>query len=200
MNDPELDSILKKAHLPQPPAEFWADLPGEVMLRSNRARVAGDFPRRSLFPRLAWGFATVFCILIAFAIGHWRGQTEKEANASQDVLTNLKLVQETLEMFPGQVRAIVEDQHGLNVVLSDTNNVPPSSPLYVRVCNGKECAAVVTFSGQEIQIAGHQMTGLSDARGGIILVGNDFAWSSSEPTMAKNDWKISAKNLGLNTM
>jgi hypothetical protein len=88
----------------------------------------------------------------------------------------------------------------LNVVLSDTNNVPASTPLYVRVCNGKECAAVVTFSGQDIQIAGQKMTVLSDARGGIILLGSDFAWSSSQPTIAKSDLKITAKNLGLDAM
>ena len=200
MNNSDLDSILRKARTPQPPEEFWADLPQQVMRQSNRARTANDFPRHRIYPRLAWGLATILCVLIAFAIGHWRGQMEKEANLSQDVLTNPKLVQETLAMFPGQVRAIVEDQHGLNVVLSETNNVPPSAPLYVRVCTGKDCAAVVTFSGQEIQIAGQQMTVLSDAHGGIILMGNDFAWSSSEPTMAKNDWKITAKNLGPNIM
>jgi hypothetical protein len=200
MNDSDLNSILKKARTPQPPEKFWTDLPEEVARQANRVRTTMPRPDLNLFPRLAWGFATVFCVLIAFAIGHWRGQMERDASASQDVLTNPKLVQETLGMFPGQVRAIVEDQHGLNVVLSNTNDVPSSAPLYVQVCDGKQCAAVVTFSGQDIQIAGQKMTVLSDAQGGIILVGNDFAWSSSEPAMAKNDLKISAKTLALNTM
>jgi hypothetical protein len=200
MNNSELDSVLRKARLPQPSEEFWADLPQQIARQSNRSRLENLSSRQSRFSRLAWGFATIVCILIAFAIGLWRGQDEKEANISRDILANPKLVQETLAMFPGQVRAIVEDQRGLNVVLSDTNNVPASTPLYVRVCNGKECAAVVTFSGQDIQIAGQKMTVLSDARGGIILLGSDFAWSSSQPTIAKSDLKITAKNLGLDAM
>lgn len=146
----------------------------------------------------------MICIVIAFGIGHWRGRTvreaQQEANPYADVLANAQFVRETMATFPGQIRAIVEDQHGLNVILSDTNDVPASSPLYVRVCNGKECAAMVTFSGQEIRIAGQQLTVLSDSRGGIILMGNDFAWSSSEPALAKSDWKITAKNLSLGTM
>ena len=99
-------------------------------------------------------------------------------------------------MFPNQVRAIVQDEHGLNLVLSENKNVPVSPPIYVRICDGKHCSSLVTFSGQEIQIAGQKMTVLSDSHGGIILMGNDFAWSSREPSYAKSDLKIVAKNLG----
>ena len=56
------------------------------------------------------------------------------------------------------------------------------------------------YSGQEIQIAGQKMTVLSDAQGGIILMGNDFAWSSREPAFAKSSLKIEAKRLGVIAM
>ena len=133
------------------------------------------------------------CILAAFAIGHWRGQTETKA--PMDVLANAKVVRETLAMFPNQVRAIVEDGHGLSLILSKSDNVPASPPLYVRICEGKHCVSLVTFSGQEIQVGGQKMTVLSDAQDGIILMGNDFAWSSREPSYAKNDLKIEAEPL-----
>ncbi len=208
MNDSDLDSILRNARIPQPPEDFWTEMPSQMARQLNRSRMEGVQPiiqpSPARFPRLAWGVATIFCIVTAFGIAHWRGQAQREAqreaNSSQDVLANAQFVRETLATFPGQVRAIVEDQRGLNVILSATDNIPASSPLYVRVCNGKECAAMVTFSGQEIQIAGQKMTVLSDPHGGIILMGNDFAWSSSGPALAKNNLKITAKNLDPNTL
>jgi hypothetical protein len=138
--------------------------------------------------------ATAICVLAAFVIGHWRGQIK--AQATTDVLANAKVVGETLAMFPHQVRAIMEDERGLSLVLSKSDNVPASTPIYVRICDGKDCSSLVTFSGQEIQIAGQKITVLSDAQGGIILMGNDFAWSSRDRAYAKNGLKIDAKNLG----
>ena len=200
MNNPELDSILKKARTPQPPEEFWTEFPQQVARGLNRARTENNRAGRNRFPRLAWGFATAICIMAAFAIGHWRGRMETKTASSGDVLADAKVVRETLAMFPNQVRAIVEDEHGLNLVLSQSDDVPASPPLYVHISDGKHSSSLVTFSGQEIQVAGQKITVLSDAHGGIILMGNDFAWSSSEPSYAKNDLKIEAKNLGSTTM
>ncbi len=194
MNKPELDSILKRARTPELPKEFWTEFPQQVARGLNRVRTENFRAERNWFPRLAWGFATAICILAASAIGHWRGQTETEA--STDILANAKVVGETLAMFPNQVRAIMQDERGLNLVLSENQDVPPSTPIYVRICDGKHCSSLVTFSGQEIQVAGQKITILSDAQGGIILIGNDFAWSSREPSYAKNDLKIETRNLG----
>jgi hypothetical protein len=193
MNNPELDSILKKARTPELPGEFWAEFPQQVPRGLNRARTENLQPRRNWFPRLAWGFATAICILAAFAIGHWRGQTETKA--STDVLANAKVVGETLAMFPNQLRAIVQDERGLNLVLSENQDVPVSTPIYVRICDGKHCSSLVTFSGQEIQVAGQKITVLSDASGGIILEGNKFVWSSTSRDYASSNLKIEAKPL-----
>src|ERR1700734_3149072 len=107
MNKLELDSILKKARTPERPEEFWQEFPQQVVRGLNQARTESDRAERNRFPRLAWGFATAICILAAFAVGHWRGQVETKA--STDILTNAKVVRETLAMFPNQVRAIVQD-------------------------------------------------------------------------------------------
>jgi hypothetical protein len=198
MNNPELDSILKKARTPERPGEFWEQFPSQIVRGLTRERAENFRPRQNWFLRLAWGFATAICILAAFAIGHWRGRVEMKT--STDVLADAKVVRETLAMFPNQVRAIVQDERGLNLVLSDNADVPVSTPIYVRICDGNHCSSLVTFSGQEIQIAGQKLTVLSDAQNGIILMGNDFAWSSRDQSFAKNDLKIEAKNLGSVTM
>jgi hypothetical protein len=192
MNNSELDSILKKARVPERPNDFWEMFPRQVIARLNRGRTQSNRRERPAFARWAWGLGAAACVLMAFAAGHWRGQKD-----SGDVLQSLKLVDETLAMFPHRVRAIVQDEHGLNLILSEHGDVPVSSPLYVRICDGRHCSSLVTFSGQEIQFAGQKLTVLSDPRGGIILEGNQFLWSSTEPIYAANHLKIEARNLGL---
>jgi hypothetical protein len=80
--------------------------------------------------------------------------------------------------------------------LSDRADVPLSPPIYVRICDGSRCSSVVTFSGQEIQIAGQKVTVLSEANGGIILEGNNFVWSEGKSVYSGKKFKIQAKNLG----
>jgi hypothetical protein len=102
-------------------------------------------------------------------------------------------------MFPNRVQAIVEDEHGLNLVLSDTDNIPASAPLYIRVCDGGHCSSFLTFSGQEITVAGQKVTVLADTHGGVILAGDDFMWSDTKRVYAGH-LKIQAKNLGKMTL
>jgi len=195
MNQPELDSILKKARLPEIADESSAMFPRRIVARLKRNEPPARTARHFL-PRLAWAFGLAACVVIAFAIGHWSGRTETKAAPESDSLAGVKLIRETMALFPNRVRAIVQDEHGLNLVLSDNADVPASSPLYVRICDGQHCSSLVTFSGQEIQIAGQKITVLADARGGIILTGNQFVWSNTERTYAGNHLKIEAKNLG----
>jgi hypothetical protein len=194
MNRPELESILKKSRLPEIPEESLAIFPRRIVAGIKR----NDPPvrtARNYSPHLAWAFGLAACVVIAFAIGHWRVRAGKEKIPTNDTLASVKLVRETLAMFPNQVRAIVEDEHGMNLVLSDNNDVPTSPPIYIRICDGKQCSSLVTFSGQEIQIAGQNITVLSDASGGIILEGSKFVWSSTSRIYASGNLKIEAKPL-----
>jgi hypothetical protein len=200
MNNTELDSVLKKARMPEPPEEFWEMFPQQVARKTNRARTQNNRVQPRLFPRFAWGLATAICILTAFAIGHWRGKMDTKTVVTNDVLQNPKLISETLAMFPNQVRAIVRDKHGLNLILSNNGDVPTSPPIYIRVCDGNNCSSYVTFSGQELEIAGQTVTILSDATGGVIVTGRRFVWASDSPDNMGGNLKIEAKNLNLITL
>ena len=103
-----------------------------------------------------------------------------------------------LAMFPNQVRAVVQDERGINVVLSETNDVPASTPLWIRVSEGDRERSFVTFSGQSVQINQERVEVLQDAQGGIILVGDRFFWSSGEPGRALDHLRIQARALALN--
>jgi len=198
MNRSELESILKKAQVPARPEEFWKMFPRRVVNRLNRPPVWSRAPRHWL-PRLAWGSGVAFaCLVIGFAIGHWHRQ--RQTTEADALLQNEKMLREVLTLFPNRVRGIVQDEHGLQLVLSDQPDVPDSVPLYVHICDGKQCSSLVTFSGQELEIAGQKITVLVDAQGGIILEGNQFVWSSSERNFAQGGLKIEAKRLNSITL
>jgi hypothetical protein len=195
MNKPELESILKKARLPEILGESLEIFPRQIVARLKR----DDPPTRSarvFSPHLAWAFGLVACVIIAFAIGHWRGRMETGTIPATDSVASTTFIRETMAMFPNRVRAIVQDERGINLVLSDNADVPVSPPLYVRICDGEHCSSFVTFSGQEIQIAGQKVTVLADTHGGVILAGQHFIWSDNERVYAAGHLKITAKNLG----
>ncbi len=196
MNEPDLESILKKARLPEIPGESLDMFPRRVVALLKRNDPPAR-PPRSFSPHLAWAFGLAACVVIAFAIGHWRGRVETGTIPATDSLASATFIHETLAMFPNRVRAIVQDEHGINLVLSDNDDVPVSTPIYVRICDGEHCSSLVTFSGQDIQIAGQQVTVLADTHGGVILAGQNFMWSDNERSYADRHLKITAKNLGL---
>jgi hypothetical protein len=192
MNDSDLERKLKSAHAPERTEEYWGDFPRQVMaqLRANPELR----PHRAQWkPKLAWGIGIAFaCLMIGFAVGHWRGRTESDSFA---LLQNEKMLREVLTMFPNRIRAIEQDEHGVRLVLSDDADVPASTPLWIKICDGKNCRAVVTFSGQNLQIAKEQVEVLMDAQGKVILVGNNFVWSSGESTRVADGLRIQARPL-----
>ena len=194
MNDSELNRTLKSAEPPPRTDEYWADFPGEVARQLTRP-LPPERRATNWLPRLAWagGLAAV-CGLIGFVLGHQWGQPETASNNGQ-VLQNEKVIREVMAMFPNRVRAIVQDEHGVQLVLSDQADVPTSPPIYVHICDGRQCSSLVTFSGQELELTGQKVTILSDARGGIILTGNQFVWSSTARNYAQNHLKIEARSL-----
>ncbi len=192
MNKFDLNATLKSAQTPAGSAEYWNDIRREVRAQLRRPFTASSRNQPRWFPRLAWSFAmAAACLAVALAMGHWRGGT-----LAPDALQSTKLIRETMAMFPNRVRAIVSDERGLSLVLSEHADLPASTPIYVRICDGRHCASFVTFSGQEIQAGGQTVTVLADGRGGIILTGSEFVWSNTEQNRAGGRLKIKAENLG----
>lgn len=194
MNDAELNRLLKSAAPPRSPEEYWEDFPGRVARQLHRPLPPERFVAR--WPlRLAWaaGVAAV-CVAAGFLLGHHFGQTEM-ANGNGQVLQNVKLIREVMAMFPNRVRAIVKDEAGMQLVLSDSDDVPASTPLWVKISQGEHSVSLVTFSGQELQIRGQKLTVLSEARGGVLVVGDHFVWASEEAGLGAGDLRIQARPL-----
>jgi len=194
MNDFDLDQKLKAARVPERDEDYWESFPRLILAGLRRAPVRPQAEAHWL-PRLAWsGGLAIVCLVIGFALGHRHGRMEKSDPYA--LLQNGKMLQEVITMFPHRVRAIVQDQQGVQLVLSDRPDVPVSTPLWVKICDGEHCAALVTFSGQEIQVEGRKLTVLADTHGGIILTGDRFVWSSDQPVNDSAGLKIEARRLG----
>jgi hypothetical protein len=195
MKNDELESILRKAQVPEISEESLEMFPRQVVADLKRD-VAPRRPLRYLLPSLAWSFGLAVCVVAVLVMVRWHGPKETSPAQSPDVLASAKLVHEMLAMFPNRVRAITEDANGLHLLLSDDDNARSSAPLYVHICDGKNCSSLVTFSGEEIKVNGQALTVLCEADGGIILEGNKFVWSSGKGLDAAPSYKIEARNLG----
>ena len=193
MNDAELDRQLKAAHPPERAEPYWDEFPARVMARLRAAP-----ERRSITQswrlRFAWGLGVALaCLVIGFAFGHWYGRAR--ATDSYALVKNGKLLREVLTLFPNRVRAIIQDEGGLHLMLSEQADVPPSTPLWIRICDRSQCRSVVTFSGQEVQIAGQRVEVLADAQGQILLLGERLFWSSGAPDRGLDNLRIQARSL-----
>jgi hypothetical protein len=199
MNDLALEKKLKAAQVPERGEDYWESFPRLVSAKLRTTPAGRPMVERHWLLRLAWGGGIAFaCLVIGFAAGHWHGRMEK--NDTYALLQNGKMLREVLTLFPNRVRAIVQDEHGVQLVLSDQADVPTSPPIYVHICDGRQCSSLVTFSGQELEIAGQRVTILSDAQGGVIVAGLRFAWSSDRPGGASGGLKIEARNLNSITL
>ena len=193
MNDAELEKILKAARVPEWPDEYWQNFPRSLIeqLKARAERERRMSPRR--WNRLAWACALGMVVLLLGAIG-WFGRERK--NDSFALLQNEKMLREVLTLFPNRIRAIVQNEHVIQLVLSEQPDVPNSPPLWVKFCDRRKCLAFVTFSGQELQLAGERVQVLADARGGVMLVGERLFWSSAEQNRIDEHVRIEAHSMG----
>jgi len=196
MNNDELEALLKSAPSPEREAAYWEGFPKTVTRRLTQVRGPGfsrSAPRHG--PLLAWGLglATV-CILVGFFFGFWRGGTPSDA---QQTAALQKLFREVALLFPNQVQAIIIDEGGPRLVLSEQPNVPLSDPLLVKICKAKSCRNFITFSGQQIRVNGEAFEVLADGEGHVILAGRHSVWSSAEPEQTQAPWQIEARALKL---
>lgn len=190
----DLNQSLKSARVPERPAQFWEQFPGAVVRRLRQGSVLAAPKRTRKPPLLIWatGFATA-CLVIGFGIGVWHGR--RQVSEVSSLAESARLIHEVAALFPHRVRAIISDDSGVRLVLSDQPDVPDSTPLWVRICRGKKCQTIVTFSGQEIQLADLSFEVLADAKDNVLLVCQKTVWSSSEPARPLASLKIRAKAL-----
>jgi hypothetical protein len=157
-NDP-LEQLLRQNPVPGRSPGYWEAFPGRVVARLNEPQPANSGLWR-------WALATACVLVVAAAMG-WRFWP-RAATPGTDYA---KLAREIAKEFPGQLKAIVVDEHGMRVELAEAPGVPVSSPVLVEVCRPQGCRRVITFSGQQININGEPWDVLVNGAGRVIVAG-----------------------------
>ena len=136
--------------------------------------------------------------VVVVLIGGWMAYHARSTLTRADPqFTELqKCFREIEPLFPHQLQAIVFDDRGAELVLADAATVPASMPLYIKVCGPNGCRRFVTFSGQQIRVNGDLCDVLLDRQGNILVVGQQLAWSSSNPAGKAGTYQIEARPLG----
>ena len=190
MKESDLDRKLKGAGVPEWPADHWDTFP--TLVRARLGREDGEADRERAGFRFSWALAAAFaCVAILLSLGYWH--RTRSGSDTLTLLQNGEALREMMDLFPNRVRAIEEDKTGVHLTLSDYPDVPVSTPYWIRICDGKQCRAVVTFSGQSLRIDGQEVEVLVDAQGSVLLVGDQFVWSSAGPNPAPDNLRIQAR-------
>jgi hypothetical protein len=200
MNGDKLDELLSQASVPERSADYWQEFPRRVVSRLATepvgADVANGAARRGSSTAMLWriGFATA-CLAAAFFLGMTWKTNEESSFDPEQLARNQALFREIAALFPNRIQAIVIDPAGVQLTLSEQDDVPDSTPLLINVCKGAHCRTFITFSGQQIEVDGEVFEVLSGARGEIILVGQHAIWSSEGPARMAGNIRVRAASL-----
>lgn len=206
MKETQLDELLRAGPVPERDPEYWEQFPHAVTARlrhNDRERLAAAREMQSRVP-LPWlrfrraalgvGLACA-CLLLGLFICPWKPGRDLAEERRRAVLQ--RCFRETSALFPRQLRALVADSDGFGLVLAEQANLPTDVPIYVRVTSREKSQSAITFSGQQITLAGRKWEILLDARGNIIVIGENSVWSNSKPTLPDPSVRIEARRLSI---
>lgn len=191
MNNRELDELLREVKVPEPPASYWQEFPGDVtrIARTSSAHEKEKVRSGRLRPAWALGASVAAaCVVVAFIIGFKVGTGSSRATS---IVSMEKCLREVQAMFPNQVRAIIFEKDGAHLLLSDAPDVPGAMPVYLKVCDGNGCQRIVTFSGQRVPIKGKLCDVLVDSKENVLVVGQSEFWPGGMPS----NTRVEAKTL-----
>jgi hypothetical protein len=200
VNREELDDLLRRASVPERPPEYWDQFPQEVASRLSQRRAVAveqnETPARAFRSAMDWriGFA-VAALVTAFLLGVLWKDGRQPVVPDDQIARSEALLREFATLFPNRIRAITIDTNGVQLVLSENADVPSSTPFLINICKERQCRTFITFSGQQIQISGEMFEVLSDARGEIILVGQQSLWISGESAPLEGGFQVRAQAL-----
>lgn len=193
MSDQELEKLLQAAAPPARSPEFWERFPGRITAKIKWQEQQPQAPETRNQRWDGWDWALGFGVVaVVLAITLLLQPRQNSVVAKNELALVQRCYRETEALFPNQVRAVVFEASGPRVVLSEQADVPPSPPLYLKICGPRGCQEIVTFSGQQIRVNGEDCDVLTDAAGGVILAGDHLIWSNHAPRANRGRYQIEA--------
>jgi len=118
MNDSDLKSILRSAHVPERPEEYWEDFPSQVRVQLGRSQPAPTIaPRRTWRPRLAWIGSFAVAALLTFV----SVQYQPLKAASLAINQQEKQIRAQIKRFDASLHRLVLNTDGMGYLLAENN-------------------------------------------------------------------------------
>ncbi len=196
MKNSDLDHLLKRAKTPEPAPKFLEDLPRRVQRGIDRdLRDSNETPTllHLLLRRAMPLAAAAACIILGFI---WGANSRQDQGVQSPELAEARACwREVAALFPNQLQSIILDAQGSRVALSEKADQPLAAPIYLKLCDGKDCRRFITFSGQQIKVNGESFEVLIDRVGEVLLVGEAHVWNSANASEPLGAYKVFAQSL-----
>lgn len=146
--------------------------------------------------RASYGWVAVFAVMLVAGLVMIRpAQPAAVANGGAD----LRTLAQVEGLFPGQLNAVIESDGEVRLDLAGTSSPGATDqPVLVQLEGGGHRLRVLSYSGRSVtlELKGARFTfeALVTSDGGVVLVGDDFAWSSAQPKPLAG-YKIQARSL-----
>lgn len=153
-------------------------------------------PERRFAWRAAYGWVALFAVMLIAGLVMIRpSQTDPVANGGAD----LRTLAQVEGLFPGQLNAVIESDGDVQLDLAGASSPGATDqPVLVQLEAGGHRLRVLSYSGRSVtlELKGARFTfeALVTSDGGVVLVGDDFAWSSTQPKPLAG-YKIQARPL-----
>ena len=195
MNDGDIDRLLKSVKVPERTDQYWREFPKKITTKLHgQPQVDSNATARHepwLRPALAFAGIAIICVAVGLYLRQF-GQHKNLSESSPELAAARKCYQELEELFPNQVRAIVFDEHGPQMVLAAKADVPKGPAVFLKICGPKGCESFVTFSGQEISVNGEKCEVLANGNGQVVLMGSHEVWTGND---SKGDLRVESRML-----
>jgi hypothetical protein len=192
MNNRELDRLLKTAPLPERNEAYWREFPESVARRIRVELLPNQTHARENFGTLSkwrwWlGFAGA-AAAVAFFVA---SENRRDSRSDEQLQALRTCYQQTADLFPRQLEAMMLGADGPQLQLSDAPDVPATPPLFVRICPpSSRCTTVVSFSGRKIRVSGEEFEILANGAGEIFLIAKEGVWTSGQMPVGGKAWRF----------
>jgi hypothetical protein len=186
-NDP-LDKILKRHEIPERSDGYWEYFPQRVLSKIKETPQMHETSAGFL----SYRWVQLSCIFGMMLLLAYFGFKQKPQQFSQ----YLQLYGELALTFPNQLEAVVITGKQTELVLSETPNVPRSTILLLNIPDLGSGTTILTTSGQRVQIGSESCEVFLDGEGHVVLLGNQWVWSTDSANTARAPYQMSATILG----
>lgn len=182
MDDKELRDQLRKLSIPEPSDTARERARHRALLAFQHGGVEDKASHRPWMRTMAWcsGMAAVLALV---AILFLRSTSKAEMDSLAKDRETLK---QTEVLFPGQLNALIERDGKIRIELADRPSSPNDQPVLIQFKQNGRSFRVLSYSGRRVcvEVNGKSVCfeALVTGNDTVILSGDNFVWSSQNPT------------------